>query len=122
MFIFFLQITKFEKLETDEERIKTGKDIYDQFIMKELLSQSHVSMCFVWFIHRTETTAEDERHKEQRPNDLPLAGSRGAWAVVALHKDWLALGGGRSLLGEWFKCCFFCSAIKKNPDQSELWH
>ncbi len=43
---FFLcfQITKFEKLETDEERIKEGKEIYDQFIMKELLSQSHVSI------------------------------------------------------------------------------
>ena len=37
------QIQKFEKLESDEERIKLGKDIYDQFIMKELLSQSHVS-------------------------------------------------------------------------------
>ena len=37
------QIKKFEKLESDEERIKAGKEIYDQFIMKELLSQSHVS-------------------------------------------------------------------------------
>ena len=27
----------------DEERIKAGRDVYDQFIMKELLSQSHVS-------------------------------------------------------------------------------
>ncbi len=42
-FLIYFQITKFEKLESDEERIKTGKDIYDQFIMKELLSQSHVS-------------------------------------------------------------------------------
>lgn len=38
-----LQVKKFEKLESDEERIKVGKEIYDQFIMKELLSQSHVS-------------------------------------------------------------------------------
>ena len=45
MFIF--QIKRFEKLETDEERIKIGKEIYDQFIMKELLSQSHVSILFV---------------------------------------------------------------------------
>ena len=37
------QIRKFEKLDSDEERIKLGKDIYDQFIMKELLSQTHVS-------------------------------------------------------------------------------
>lgn len=41
---FFFQIRKFEKLETDEERIKLGKEIYDQFIMKELLSQSHASI------------------------------------------------------------------------------
>ncbi|KAJ8312859.1 hypothetical protein KUTeg_010232 [Tegillarca granosa] len=34
-------IKRFEKIETDEERIKLGKEIYDQFIMKELLSQSH---------------------------------------------------------------------------------
>ncbi|XP_064620029.1 G protein-coupled receptor kinase 3-like [Lineus longissimus] len=38
---FYEEIRKFEKLETDDERIKTGKEIYDQFIMKELLSQSH---------------------------------------------------------------------------------
>lgn len=42
MFLYF-QIKRFEKIETDEERIKLGKEIYDQFIMKELLSQSHVS-------------------------------------------------------------------------------
>lgn len=42
--MIYFQIKKFEKLETDEERIKLGKDVYDQFIMKELLSQSHVSM------------------------------------------------------------------------------
>ena len=41
-FLYF-QIKKFETMESDEERIKAGKDIYDQFIMKELLSQSHVS-------------------------------------------------------------------------------
>ncbi|ELU07758.1 hypothetical protein CAPTEDRAFT_103369 [Capitella teleta] len=38
---FYEEIRKFEKLESDEERIKSGRDIYDQFIMKELLSQSH---------------------------------------------------------------------------------
>lgn len=38
-----LQIRKFENLETDEERIKAAKDVYDQYIMKELLSQSHVN-------------------------------------------------------------------------------
>ena len=39
---FLFQIKRFEKLETDEERWKVGKEIYDQFIMKELLSNSHV--------------------------------------------------------------------------------
>ena len=35
------KIKRFEKLETDEERWKIAKDIYDHFIMKELLSSSH---------------------------------------------------------------------------------
>ncbi|XP_052798603.1 beta-adrenergic receptor kinase 2-like isoform X3 [Mya arenaria] len=38
---FYDEIKKFEKLETDEERIIKGKEIYDQYIMKELLSQAH---------------------------------------------------------------------------------
>lgn len=38
---FYEEIKRFEKLETDEERIQEGKQTYDQFIMKELLSQSH---------------------------------------------------------------------------------
>lgn len=38
---FYEEIKRFEKLETDEERIKDGRQIYDTFIMKELLSQSH---------------------------------------------------------------------------------
>jgi hypothetical protein len=33
-------------LDTDEERIKFGREVYDQFIMKELLSQSHVSSLY----------------------------------------------------------------------------
>ena len=48
----WLQIRKFENLETDEERIKAGRDVYDQFIMKELLAQSHVSPpCSVCVCH-----------------------------------------------------------------------
>ncbi|KAI0231147.1 hypothetical protein LSAT2_018477 [Lamellibrachia satsuma] len=39
---FYEEIKKFDSLETDEERIRAGKEIYDQFIMKELLSQSHM--------------------------------------------------------------------------------
>jgi len=44
------QIRKFENLETDEERIKSGREVYDQFIMKELLAQSHVSHFIVFFL------------------------------------------------------------------------
>ncbi|CAH8474983.1 Beta-adrenergic receptor kinase 2 [Schistosoma haematobium] len=38
---FYENIKKFEKLDTDEERIKFGREIYDQHIMKELLSHNH---------------------------------------------------------------------------------
>ncbi|CAF4572614.1 unnamed protein product [Rotaria sp. Silwood2] len=38
---FYEEIKRFEKLETDEERWRVGKEIYDQFIMRELLSSSH---------------------------------------------------------------------------------
>lgn len=38
---FYEEIKRYEKLETDEERWKVAKNIYDQFIMKELLSSSH---------------------------------------------------------------------------------
>jgi beta-adrenergic-receptor kinase len=41
---FYEEIKRFEKLETDEERWRVGKEIYDQFIMKELLSNSHVNL------------------------------------------------------------------------------
>ena len=51
LILLYFQIKKFEKLESDEDRIKAGKDIYDQFIMKELLSQSHVSFIIYVFLH-----------------------------------------------------------------------
>lgn len=38
-----LQIKAYEKLECSEERMKQARDIYDNFIMKELLARSHVS-------------------------------------------------------------------------------
>ncbi|XP_074641523.1 G protein-coupled receptor kinase 3-like [Tubulanus polymorphus] len=38
---FYEEIKKYEKLETDEEKIKCGRETYDKFIMRELLSQSH---------------------------------------------------------------------------------
>ena len=39
-----LQIKRFEKLESSDERKKLAKEIYDNFIMKELLSHTHVSI------------------------------------------------------------------------------
>ena len=44
-FSFFrpiVQIKRYEKLETVEERRKLAREIYDNFIMKELLSHTHV--------------------------------------------------------------------------------
>ncbi|XP_021960847.1 G protein-coupled receptor kinase 1 isoform X2 [Folsomia candida] len=38
---FYEEIKKFEKLETIDERRKAAKEIYDNFIMKELLSHTH---------------------------------------------------------------------------------
>lgn len=38
------QIKQYEKLECVEERRKLAREIYDNFIMKELLSHSHVSL------------------------------------------------------------------------------
>ena len=37
-----LQIKRYEKMETVEERRKLAREIYDNFIMKELLSHTHV--------------------------------------------------------------------------------
>uniref|UniRef100_A0ABM0GWU7 G protein-coupled receptor kinase n=1 Tax=Saccoglossus kowalevskii TaxID=10224 RepID=A0ABM0GWU7_SACKO len=36
-----LQIKEYEKLDTEEERLKKARQIYDKYIMKELLSCSH---------------------------------------------------------------------------------
>lgn len=43
-FLFYLQIKRYEKLETIEDRRKLAREIYDNFIMKELLSHTHVIM------------------------------------------------------------------------------
>lgn len=40
---FFLQIKNYEKTECHEERRKLAREIYDNFIMKEMLSHTHVS-------------------------------------------------------------------------------
>ncbi|XP_067934508.1 G protein-coupled receptor kinase 3-like [Watersipora subatra] len=38
---FYEQIQKFTKIDTDKERIERGREIYDNFVMKELVSRSH---------------------------------------------------------------------------------
>ncbi|GAB1602107.1 beta-adrenergic receptor kinase 2-like [Argonauta hians] len=38
---FYEEIKKFQVMDTDEDRIKQARDIYDQFIMRELLAQCH---------------------------------------------------------------------------------
>jgi len=62
---FYEEIKRFEKLETDDERIKTGKDIYDQFIMKELLSQSHT------YSKEAVDHVQEELTKAQKNRSLP---------------------------------------------------
>lgn len=37
------QIRQYEKVDNAEDRLKMAREIYDNFIMKELLSRSHVS-------------------------------------------------------------------------------
>lgn len=41
-YTILLQIKQFEKQECPEERRKIAREIYDNFIMKELLSHAHV--------------------------------------------------------------------------------
>lgn len=41
---FLFQIKDYEKLDSEEERLSRSRQIYDVYIMKELLSCSHVSM------------------------------------------------------------------------------
>lgn len=38
---FYEEIKKYESLDTPEERQRAAKEIYDNFVMKELLSHSH---------------------------------------------------------------------------------
>ena len=41
-FKFYEEIRKYEKLDCDEERRKKAREIYDTFIMRELLSNSNL--------------------------------------------------------------------------------
>lgn len=40
--VFLFQIKDYEKLDSEEERLSRSRQIYDVYIMKELLSCSHV--------------------------------------------------------------------------------
>lgn len=40
---FYEEIKRYEKLETVEERRAAAREIYDNYIMRELLSHTHVS-------------------------------------------------------------------------------
>uniref|UniRef100_A0AAX7VNS8 G protein-coupled receptor kinase n=1 Tax=Astatotilapia calliptera TaxID=8154 RepID=A0AAX7VNS8_ASTCA len=44
---FYEEIKDYEKLDSEEERLSRSRQIYDVYIMKELLSCSHVSMTLV---------------------------------------------------------------------------
>lgn len=48
-YFMHFQIRRYEKLETVEERRKLAREIYDNFIMKELLSHTHVRKDFIFF-------------------------------------------------------------------------
>ena len=48
-FFHFWQIKEYEKKQGVEERLQQAREIFDNYIMKELLSCSHVSMATMWF-------------------------------------------------------------------------
>lgn len=48
MYVF--QIKNYEKTECHDERRKLAREIYDNFIMKEMLSHTHVSCNFFLYI------------------------------------------------------------------------
>lgn len=49
--IFPLQIKSYEKTECHDERRKLAREIYDNFIMKEMLSHTHVSGFLITFFY-----------------------------------------------------------------------
>ena len=44
-FRFYEEIKSYEKLRNVEDRRKQAREVYDNFIMNELLSHTHVSRC-----------------------------------------------------------------------------
>ncbi|PAA92981.1 hypothetical protein BOX15_Mlig017670g1 [Macrostomum lignano] len=62
---FYEEIKKFEELDCEEMRMKLGRNIYDSFIMQELLAQSHrFSTAAVAFVQERLTAS-------QRSGSLP---------------------------------------------------
>lgn len=53
--LFPYQIKAYEKTECHDERRKQARDIYDNFIMKEMLSHTHVSIFESFFLLRGES-------------------------------------------------------------------
>jgi beta-adrenergic-receptor kinase len=49
---FYEDIKKYQKIENFDERKKLAREIYDNFIMKELLSNSYVSQISRYYISR----------------------------------------------------------------------
>uniref|UniRef100_A0A452FK41 G protein-coupled receptor kinase n=1 Tax=Capra hircus TaxID=9925 RepID=A0A452FK41_CAPHI len=48
---FYEEVRKYEKLENEEDRLCRSRQIYDTYIMKELLSCSHVSALLISLTH-----------------------------------------------------------------------
>lgn len=52
----WFQIKDYEKLDSEEERLSRSRQIYDGYIMKELLSCSHVRLMHIMFGTRSTHT------------------------------------------------------------------
>lgn len=52
-----VQIKKYEKLETEEERLARSREVFDTYIMRELLACSHVSAPARWSSGQTHVPA-----------------------------------------------------------------
>ena len=50
IYLFFFQIKEYERLQSFDDRLARAREIYDNFIMKELLSCSHVCIYFTFIL------------------------------------------------------------------------
>lgn len=72
--VLCLQIKEYEKLDTEEERLSRSRQIYDTYVMKELLACSHVS---------PGPRLERGRHKGPRESEAGTQGWRSEVLVRA---------------------------------------